>query len=183
MKAVETDLSGVLIIENDVHRDSRGYFFETYHKSCFDDLGLTLPFVQESISYSEGSVVRGLHFQEPFAQGKLVSAIHGTIYDVAVDIRPASPNFKKWIGIRLSSETCRMLWIPPGFAHGFATLTESAGVFYKFTEYWHPEAEHALNWNDPELAIKWPITNPVMSERDAKAPNLLNLDILPAYGS
>ena len=107
-----------------------------------------------------------MHFQNPpFAQGKLVSAIHGTILDVAVDIRPASPNFKKWIGIRLSSETCRMLWIPPGFAHGFATLTESASVFYKFTEYWHPEAEHALNWNDPELAIKWPIKKIILLPR------------------
>ena len=121
MKAVETELSGVFVIEFDIQNDSRGYFFEIYRRNRFEELGLAMPFVQENISYSQGNVLRGLHFQEPFAQGKLVSVIQGTIYDVAVDIRPASPTFKKWIGINLSPELGKMLWIPPGFAHGFAT--------------------------------------------------------------
>ncbi len=181
MKAVETELSGVFVIEFDIQNDSRGYFFEIYRRNRFEELGLGMPFVQDNISYSQGHVLRGLHFQEPFAQGKLVSVIQGTIFDVAVDIRPASPTFKKWIGINLSPELGKMLWIPPGFAHGFATLTKTVGILYKVTEYWHPEAEKILNCKDPELAINWPIRNPVMSERDFKAPNLADVVALPNY--
>jgi dTDP-4-dehydrorhamnose 3,5-epimerase len=181
MKAIKTDLSGVVVIEVDVHKDSRGCFIEIYKKRHFKELGLVSPFVQDSISYSNNNVVRGLHFQEPFAQGKLVSVIHGTIFDVVVDIRPNSPNFKKWIGINLSPELGRMLWIPPGFAHGFATLTDTACILYKLTQYWHPEAEQVISFNDPELAIKWPIASPVISERDRKAPNLADIEVLPSY--
>jgi len=183
MRVVETELSGLFVIELDIHKDERGYLFEMYKKKHFEELELKTPFVQDNFSYSLMNVIRGMHFQEPFPQGKLVSVVHGRIYDVAVDIRPASPTFKKWIGIQLSPELGKMLWIPPGFAHGFATLTNSAGILYKVTEYWHPEAEKILNFNDPELAIKWPIENPVISERDYDAPNLADIGELPNYSS
>ncbi len=181
MRRVETDLPGVAIIETDVHHDSRGFFSETFHQQKFAQLGLEATFVQDNYSYSVGAVIRGLHYQEPFAQGKLVSVLQGAIFDVAVDIRPNSPNYKKWVGVELRPELGRMFWIPAGFAHGFATLTETAGITYKVTGYWNPATERLVNWKDPELAIEWPIDNPVISEKDAAAPMLRDASILPEY--
>jgi len=183
MKSSRTELPGVLIIESDVHRDARGNFAEVYHIRRFEEFGISETFVQDNVSWSNGCVIRGLHYQEPHAQGKLVSVIQGAVFDVAVDIRRDSPTFKKWTGIELRPEEGRMLWIPPGFAHGFATLTETAAVSYKVTNYWSPDTEHGIIWNDPDLAIDWPVDNPILSEKDSAAPCLSDAITLPRYAA
>jgi dTDP-4-dehydrorhamnose 3,5-epimerase len=171
MEFLITEISGLLIIKPDVFRDDRGYFFESYNQDKFDSYGLDVTFVQDNESRSKKNVVRGLHFQvPPYEQGKLVRVVEGAILDVAVDIRRASPTFGKWSSVVLSGENKWMYWIPPGFAHGFVTLEDDTVVFYKCTNVYNKEAERSIIWNDPDLKIDWEIKDPVVSERDNKAP-------------
>lgn len=181
MKAFDTALPEVKIFEPRVFSDSRGYFFETWNASRYADFGIPNRFVQDNISYSTQNVVRGLHFQDPNSQGKLISVLNGEVFDVAVDIRPDSPTFKKWVGVTLSAENHRQLWIPVGFAHGFAVLSSSTLVSYKTTAHYSPEDEQTLIWNDPEIGISWPIKNPIVSQKDRQGLTLreISLDKLP----
>ena len=175
MKFVETDLPGVLIIETDVHRDNRGFFLESYHARKYSDAGLPVTFVQDNHSRSSLNTLRGLHAQLRHPQGKLVRAIEGKIFDVAVDIRPASPFFGCWTGVNLSAENARQLYIPPGFAHGFCVVSKIAQVEYKCTDFYAPGDELNLRWDDPEIGIEWPVKSPILSEKDAKGRFLRDL--------
>jgi dTDP-4-dehydrorhamnose 3,5-epimerase len=166
VKFVETELAGVVLIEPDVFNDPRGYFLETYHAGKYADGGISGPFVQDNFSHSVRGTLRGLHYQLKHAQGKLVMALEGRIFDVAVDIRKGSPTFKRWVGVELSGENKRQLYIPPGFAHGFCVLSETADVLYKCTDLYSPQDERGVIWNDPALAIAWPIADPLVSQKD-----------------
>ncbi|MDQ7007618.1 MAG: dTDP-4-dehydrorhamnose 3,5-epimerase [Acidobacteriota bacterium] len=166
MRVSPTELEGVLLIEPRVHRDGRGFFFESYHEQRYRDAGIDVRFVQDNHSRSQRFVLRGLHAQWRHPQGKLVRASRGEIFDVAVDIRPSSPTFRAWVGVHLSAENCRQLYIPAGFAHGFCTLSEVAEVQYKCTAYYHPEDEITIAWNDPEIAVDWPVDEPRLSDKD-----------------
>jgi dTDP-4-dehydrorhamnose 3,5-epimerase len=168
MQVRKTEIPDVLCIEPAVFRDTRGRFLETYQASRYADLGLG-PFVQDNVSHSVQATLRGLHYQDPHPQGKLVYAVVGEIFDVAVDIRPESPTFGKWVGEMLSAGNHRQLWVPPGFAHGFCVLSETATVIYKCTDTYAPGCEHGLRWNDPDLAIDWPVKHPLLSPKDAAA--------------
>lgn len=171
------ELPEVLLIEPEVHRDSRGWFCETYKRSEFARFGLEAPLVQENHSFSVAGVLRGLHYQNPpRAQGKLVRAVAGEIFDVAVDIRKDSCTYKRWVAVHLSAENRRMLYIPPGFAHGFCVVSEAAEVVYQTTEEYAPELEAGIRWNDPELGIEWPVRQPILSPRDATLPLLAEAD-------
>ena len=172
MKLIPTNLPGVLIIEPRVFRDERGFFLETYHAQRYREAGLDAAFVQDNHSRSTRGTLRGLHWQAERPQGKLVRVLVGEIYDVAVDIRPDSPTFGKWVGFTLSADNFRQAWIPPGFAHGFCVTSEVAEVEYKCTDFYDPPSERGLIWNDPEVAIAWPIQDPILSERDKKHPRL-----------
>lgn len=173
MNIIETSLSGVLILEPKIFGDDRGFFFESYNKRVFTKMGIPADFVQDNHSRSAKNVLRGLHYQIRQPQGKLVRVVMGEIFDVAVDIRRSSPDFGKWTGARLSSQDKRMMWIPPGFAHGFCALSEETEVLYKTTDYWAPEFEQCIVWNDPQLAINWPISEqPTLSAKD-KAGKML----------
>lgn len=171
---IPTSLPEVKIVEPKVFGDARGFFFESFNAKEFAEaVGEHIEFVQDNHSLSSKGVLRGLHYQVEHAQGKLVRVIAGEVFDVAVDIRRASPNFGKWAGVRLSGENHRQLWVPPGFAHGFVVLSESAQFLYKTTDYWYPEHERSIVWNDPELGIEWPIDfEPVLAAKDAAAPRL-----------
>lgn len=176
MKLIPTALSEVKLIEPQVFGDERGYFFESFNQNRYKELlGIEHPFVQDNESLSLKSVLRGLHFQNPKAQGKLVSVREGRIFDVAVDIRRDSPNFSKWVGVELSSDNKRQLWIPRGFAHGFLVLSEKAIFSYKCDEYYSPESEFSILWNDPEVNIDWPDLDPILSEKDSKAFRLAEI--------
>jgi dTDP-4-dehydrorhamnose 3,5-epimerase len=175
MKVVETRLAGVLILEPRVFRDDRGHFLESWNSARYAEHGIPERFVQDNLSVSRRGVLRGLHFQYPSPQGKLVSAVQGAVFDVAVDLRKGSPTFGEWVGVELSQENHRQMWIPEGFAHGFQVTSESALFTYKCTEYYAPEHEGSLRWNDPDLAIEWPIPEPVLSSKDADAPLLRDL--------
>lgn len=167
------EIPEVVLIEPKVFQDGRGFFMETYKFSDFAEFGITERFVQDNHSRSKKGVIRGLHYQNPpKAQGKLVRVVAGEIFDVAVDIRKGSPTYGKWVGERLSAENKRMLYIPPGFAHGFCVLSEEAEVVYKVTEEYAPELEAGIIWNDPEIRIAWPIANPIISDKDASFPFL-----------
>lgn len=167
------EIPEVVLIEPKVFQDGRGFFMETYKFSDFAAFGIAERFVQDNHSRSKKSVIRGLHYQNPpKAQGKLVRAVVGEIFDVAVDIRRGSPTYGKWVGEKLSSENKRMLYIPPGFAHGFCVLSAEAEVVYKVTEEYAPEHEAGIIWNDPDIGISWPIANPIISEKDAALPCL-----------
>ncbi len=166
MKVLETNLDGVLLLEPRVFRDQRGWFMETYRTQRYADLGILGPFVQDNVSWSTKGSLRGLHYQLTKPQGKLVMVVKGTVYDVAVDIRKGSPTFGRWYGAELSDENLRQLYIPPGFAHGFCVLSEEAGFLYKCTEVYAPEDERGIVWNDPDLAIPWPVKEPVLSPKD-----------------
>ena len=182
MKLVETDLPGVLIVEADVVRDRRGFLFETYHATKFRAMGIAAPFVQDNYSRSSGGTLRGLHLQVEQPQAKLVRAVAGEIFDVAVDVRRGSPTFGRWVGFALSAESFRQLFVPEGFAHGFAVISETADVEYKCTEVYHPASEIAILWSDPALAIRWPIDDPVLSDRDRFAPTIAQIsERLPVY--
>jgi dTDP-4-dehydrorhamnose 3,5-epimerase len=171
MQIIQTEFHGLIEIIPDVYHDDRGYFMEFFHTKKFHDAGLPHEFVQDNQSFSRKGVVRGLHFQwPPFEQGKMVRAITGSILDVAVDIRKSSPNFGKHVKIVLESSRQNMLYIPPGFAHGFVAL-EDAIFQYKCTSYYQPDADGGIAWNDPELDIQWNIQNPLISEKDAALPS------------
>jgi dTDP-4-dehydrorhamnose 3,5-epimerase len=171
-----TEIEGVLILDPQVFGDARGYFFESFNARDFARCtGVNLPFVQDNHSRSARGVLRGLHYQVEHAQGKLVRVTQGEVFDVAVDIRPGSPTLGRWAGVRLSSENKRQLWVPPGLAHGFLVLSETAEFLYKTTDYWYPAHERSLRWNDPHLAIDWPLAEtglsaPVLAAKDAAAP-------------
>lgn len=173
MQFSETRLAGVLIIEPDVYRDSRGFFLERYNQSTYAGFpGLDVAFVQDNHSSSKRGVLRGLHLQRRHPQGKLVSAVRGAVWDVAVDIEPQSPTFRRWVGVELNEDNHRQLYIPPGYAHGFCVLSEQADVFYKCTQFRHADDEYGILWNDPDLAIDWPVDEPVLSDKDAANPGL-----------
>jgi dTDP-4-dehydrorhamnose 3,5-epimerase len=175
MKVFETKLSGVIRIEPRVFGDSRGYFMETWNQSDYAQAGLNTSFVQDNLSFSSRGVLRGLHFQNPNGQGKLVYVLQGAVFDVAVDIRAGSPTFGQWAGFTLSAENHHQLYIPAGFAHGFCVISETALFAYKCTDMYNPEAEGGIIWNDPDLAIDWPITTPVLSEKDRKYSRLKDI--------
>jgi dTDP-4-dehydrorhamnose 3,5-epimerase len=180
MNVIETALPGVLYIEPRRFQDERGYFFETFRRDRYESLGLSGEFVQDNVSYSERGVLRGLHFQNPRPQGKLISVLQGEVFDVAVDVRIGSPSFLKWVGMTLSSDNGRQLMIPEGFAHGFVVTSDSAIVLYKCTDYYQPDCESSLAWNDPAIGINWPIESPVLSAKDRDAPIVTKaLDRLP----
>ena len=171
---VATELEDVKILEPKVYGDARGFFFESCNAKDFQSaLGTEVDFVQDNHSKSARGVLRGLHYQIKHPQGKLVRVVAGEVFDVAVDIRRNSPSFGRWMGAHLSAENHRQIWIPPGFAHGFLVLSESAEFLYKTTDYWYPEHERSLIWNDPQINIKWPSTiKPVLSAKDEIAPSL-----------
>ena len=173
MECLETKLPGVLILEPDVYRDSRGFFLERYHREKYKRLpGLDVAFVQDNHSQSSRGVLRGLHFQRRHPQGKLVGVVNGSVWDVAVDIDPSSATFRQWVGVEISTTNHRQLYIPPGYAHGFCALSEHADVLYKCTEFHHADDEFGILWDDPDLAIAWPVTNPALSDKDAANPTL-----------
>ena len=167
MEIINTSIEGLLIIKPDVFEDERGYFFESFNQQKFQNAGIDVRFVQDNESKSKKGVVRGLHFQlSPYEQGKLVRVIAGSALDVAVDLRKNSASYGKWASILLTDKNKWMYWIPPGFAHGFATLEDDTIFFYKCTNLYHKESERSILWNDPDLMIDWGIRNPVISERD-----------------
>jgi len=167
MKVIPTEIPDVVVLEPIIYADSRGYFLETYNEQSFEALGIAERFVQDNQSYSRRGVLRGLHFQVERAQGKLVRAVAGEVFDVAVDLRKESATFGKWAGTRLSSMNHQMIWIPKGFAHGFYTLSESAEVAYKVTDFYAAQHERTLLWNDPDVAIQWPLKGePILSDKD-----------------
>ncbi|GIP39958.1 dTDP-4-dehydrorhamnose 3,5-epimerase [Paenibacillus sp. J31TS4] len=178
MKKIETKLSGAYILEPAVHGDNRGFFMESYNESTFKDLGFSYKFVQDNHSLSaEAGVIRGLHYQlNPHAQTKLVRVVAGAIYDVIVDIRKDSPTFGQWIGVILSASNKRQLLVPHGFAHGFCTIVPNTEVVYKVDALYSPECDRGILWNDPALAIDWPTTEPILSEKDRKHPVLSEAD-------
>jgi dTDP-4-dehydrorhamnose 3,5-epimerase len=172
VKISKTSLPGVLLIEPEAFADHRGFFLESYHREKYAAVGVAVDFVQDSISYSDRGVLRGLHYQTPNGQGKLVSVSRGAVIDVAVDIREGSPTFLKHHSTYLSAENRRQLWIPEGFAHGFCVTSKWAEFHYKCTRYYDPTASCAIRWNDPDLGIDWPVRDPILSESDRRAPLL-----------
>ncbi len=179
----ETLIDGVLICDLDVYEDDRGYFLETFHLEKYVEGGIHGPFVQDNYSHSVRGVLRGLHYQLPRAQAKLVSCIQGTIFDVAVDVRLGSPTFGKWVGTVLSDENRRQLFIPEGFAHGFCVLSPAADVVYKCSDFYHSEDDRGLRWSDETANIDWPVRNPILSDKDKSLPSLAELpeERLPRY--
>lgn len=169
---IPTKIPDVIIVTPKVFGDARGYFSETFHKKAFSEAGINTSFIQDNHSYSQKRVLRGLHWQaQPHTQGKLVYAVGGTIWDVAVDIREGSETFGQWVGVELSGDNNKMLWIPEGFAHGFVVLSDEAHLFYKCTNFYVPQSERVCIWNDTDLAIEWPIDfDPIISEKDSTAP-------------
>ena len=183
MKTHPTTLPGVQLFELDSFGDARGRFMETFRRDRYRELGIDLEFVQDNFSASARDVVRGLHYQLQFPQGKLVHVVQGAVFDVAVDIRRGSPTFAQWFGTELSADNHHQLWIPPGFAHGFVATSESAMVCYKVTANYAPADERAIAWNDPQLAIRWPLAGePTLSGRDSKALRLADAE-LPQFRS
>jgi dTDP-4-dehydrorhamnose 3,5-epimerase len=172
MQILTTALPGVLIIEPRVFRDERGFFLETYHAARYAEAGLALPFVQDNHSRSRKGTLRGLHFQRTKPQGKLVRAVEGAIYDVAADVTPGSPTYGQWVGVTLSADDFRQIYVPPGYAHGFCVISDVAQVEYKCTDFYDPTDEGGVMWNDPVLGIPWPIDEPVLSDRDTRYPPL-----------
>jgi dTDP-4-dehydrorhamnose 3,5-epimerase len=176
LNVMATAIPGVLILEPKVFGDERGFFLESFNQRAFNEAtGLDVQFVQDNHSRSAKGVLRGLHYQlAPHAQGKLVQVVRGSVFDVAVDIRRESPTFGKWVGVELNEANHRQLWIPPGLAHGFLVTSESADFLYKTTAYYMPEAERSIRWDDPTLAIEWPLNaTPTLSAKDMAAPSLL----------
>lgn len=179
MKIILTSIPDVLIIEPDVISDSRGFFFESFNEKTFRrDTGLKINFVQDNHSHSIKGVLRGLHYQIQQPQGKLVRVVHGAVFDVAVDIRKSSPTFGQWVGVELTESNCRQLWAPLGFAHGFLVLSDNADFLYKTTDYYAPEFERSILWNDPTIGIKWPLDKePQLSAKDKAARPLGQAEI------
>ena len=180
MKAIPTDIPDVLIIEPKVFGDERGFFFESWNRRTFQEIGLDLDFVQDNHSRSVRNTLRGLHYQIEQAQGKLVRVIAGEVFDVAVDLRRSSPTFGRWTGFTLSAENRRMAWVPPGFAHGFCVTSDTAEFIYKTTDYYAPAHERTIAWNDPGLAIPWPIEGPpILAGKDAMGKRLPECETYP----
>lgn len=181
MKVLDTAIAGVKIIEPVVHRDERGFFLESYNERAFRRaVGVDAHFCQDNHSSSRRHVLRGLHYQVRQAQGKLVRVVRGEIFDVAVDLRAASPTFGEWVGLRLSADDKRELWIEEGFAHGFLVLSDAADVLYKTTDYYSPEHERCLLWNDPRVGVAWPLTGePLLSEKDRAGVPLAEAEVYP----
>ncbi|HIE66295.1 MAG: dTDP-4-dehydrorhamnose 3,5-epimerase [Nitrospira sp.] len=175
MKRIETKLPGVIILEPTIFRDPRGFFLETWHQDRYKAAGLP-DFVQDNLSFSTQGVLRGLHFQNPDPQGKLVTVLQGEVFDVAVDIRVGSPTFGQWVGVTLSGENARQIYIPEGFAHGFCITSPTALFSYKCTAFYKSRSEQCLLWNDPDIGITWPIETPILSEKDSAAPSLEKID-------
>lgn len=181
MKVVETTLPGVLVLEPAIYKDDRGHFLEMWSGQRYADLGIG-PFVQDNLSHSKKNTLRGLHFQEPSGQGKLCTVVQGSVYDVAVDVRKGSPHFGKWFATELSDATMRQLWVPAGFAHGFCVTSETATFHYKVTQPYNREAEQTIVWNDPDLAIPWPLSGEaLLSPKDRVAATLRDATILPKF--
>ena len=172
MNVIETRLEGVLIIEPRRFGDERGFFCETFQAQRYHDAGIAGTFVQDNFSHSQRGVLRGLHYQIQNPQGKLVSVVQGEVFDVAVDIRVNSPTFGEWVGVSLSADNGRQLFVPPGFAHGFCVVSDTADFTYKCTDYYNPAAERSILWNDPDLAIDWPVDSPSISAKDAQGSPL-----------
>lgn len=170
MNIIKTDIPEVLIIEPRVFGDARGFFYESFNQKIWQEMtGFTTTFVQDNHSRSEKNVLRGLHYQIQQPQGKLVRTVQGAVFDVAVDLRRSSPTFGRWVGVELSVKNKLMMWIPEGFAHGFLTLSDSAEFLYKTTDYWTPQYERTIIWNDPDIAIIWPLQKPpILSDKDAQ---------------
>jgi dTDP-4-dehydrorhamnose 3,5-epimerase len=166
MRVIETGLKEVVLVEPERHEDSRGLFYELYHQDKYTKIGIPDTFVQDNVAQSKRDVLRGLHYQLRYPQGKLVMAVQGTVFDVAVDIRRGSPSFGQWCGFELSAANMRQLYIPPGFAHGYCVLTDTATVVYKCSRFYAPDDDHGIIWNDPTINITWPIVTPVLSAKD-----------------
>lgn len=183
MKVIETKLPEVLILEPKAFGDARGFFMETWQQERYEAVGIKEQFVQDNLSFSSRSVLRGIHYQNPHSQGKLVSVVQGEVFDVAVDIRCGSSNFGKWVGVNLSGDNHWQLWVPPGFAHGFCVLSETAYFTYKCTDVYTPSAEGGIAWNDPDIGIKWPLADVLLSEKDKVYPRLADIsaDKLPQF--
>lgn len=182
MRFIPSDLPGVIVVEPDVHRDSRGFFLETYHAEKYAVAGILGPFVQDNHSRSVHATLRGLHLQVARPQAKLLRVIEGEIYDVAVDVRRGSPTFGRWVGVTLSADSHRQCYVPVGFAHGFSVISETAQVAYKCTDVYDPDAELGIAWDDPEIGIRWPIAQPILSDRDRANPRLAAVrEGLPVY--
>ena len=177
-----SSIPDVIVVEPSVSGDDRGFFMETWERKKFRDGGIDYDFVQDNHSRSRQGILRGLHYQVRHPQGKIVRAISGAVFDVAVDLRRSSPTFGQWVGELLSADNRKMLWVPPGFAHGFYVVSESADINYKCTDYYYPEFERSLAWDDPELDITWPLgdnTPPQLSTKDSNAANLADADLFP----
>jgi dTDP-4-dehydrorhamnose 3,5-epimerase len=182
MNVIATALPEVLMIEPKLFGDQRGFFLETYQFCRYAEHGISRPFVQDNMSRSSYGVLRGLHLQNPFNQGKLVTTLRGRVLDVAVDVRVGSPNFGRHVAVELSEKNRRQLWVPRGFAHGFAVLSETADFFYKCDDLYSPKDEVSIRWNDPAIGISWGVERPSLSAKDADAPLLANVKNLPVYG-
>lgn len=176
MKFTKTAIPGAVLIDLDVHGDSRGFFLESYQRRSYANHGMDEEFVQDNRSFSKKGVVRGLHYQIRHPIGHLVYVTHGRVFDVGVDLRPKSPTFGKHIAVTLAAENNQQLYLPPGVAHGFCALGEENEILYKCTDYYFPDDEAGVLWNDPDLGIRWPLENPVVNPRDAAFPKLKNID-------
>lgn len=183
MKRIDTDLPGVCVLEPRVFGDARGYFYESYNAAAFAELGIDRPFVQSNVSRSAQGVLRGLHYQWPNPQGKLVSVLDGEVYDVAVDIRYGSPTFGRWTAAVLTADNHRHFWIPEGFAHGFCVISEAATFTYQCTALYAPAADAGIRWNDGDIGVDWPVSAPQLSDKDGKSPCLADIapERLPVY--
>ena len=183
MKVFPAEHPDILIVEPQVYGDERGFFMETYHAEKYAAQGMDLPFVQDNHSRSRRGVLRGLHYQLEQAQGKLIRVVNGAIFDVAVDVRRGSPRFGSWVGLELSDDNKRQMYIPPGFAHGFCVLSEEVDFLYKCTGFYAPDDEYGIAWDDPDIAIDWPQMDYLLSERDRQLPALSGNRNLPAYSA
>ena len=183
MKIIKTPLPGVLVLEPKLHGDSRGFFLETYREDTLKEAGIHDHFVQDNHSRSTRGILRGLHYQLTQPQGKLVRVASGAVYDVSVDVRSGSPTFGQWYGTTLDEKNMRMMYIPPGFAHGFVVLSDTTDFIYKCTDYYHPQSEQGILWNDPAIGIEWPLADIRLSEKDSNNPLLQDQqeELLPRY--
>ena len=184
MNIKETNIPGVLILEPKVFTDDRGYFLETWNSMRYEQAGIPGPFVQDNISFSTKGILRGLHFQYPQSQGKLIQVLLGEVMDIVVDIRVGSPTYGQWISEVLSESNHRQMYIPPGFAHGYCVTSEAAIFSYKCTDFYNPATEHGIIWNDPDIGIEWPVAEPILSKKDAVYPRLEEFqpENLPQFG-
>ncbi len=177
MNIIKTQIPDLLVLEPEIVTDDRGFFMETFQSKRYEECGINCPFVQDNISESIQGTLRGLHYQYPHSQGKLVQVISGSVFDVAVDIRRGSPSYGKWFGTEISAENKRQLWLPSGCAHGFCVISGTALFSYKCTDFYNPKTEHTIIWNDEEIGIDWPVSEPVISSKDANGIKLKNMPL------